>query len=315
MLFCAIVWGQSYPPQAGWEGSTAYDGTADLWASSIEITRGYQNIQQPELGETNAGEAQNCLGENNGQIVSLGDGGEALLSFEETPFSDGAGADFVVYENGFLISGSDEMAFLELAFVEVSSDGVHFYRFPAVNEYDTTEQIGTFEPMNARYLNNFAGKYIGGYGTPFDLAELPDSPNLDKNQIKFVKIIDVVGSIDAEWGTSDSLGNTVNDPFPTAFDSGGFDLDAVGAFYPATMAVTPTSLSYEKLKIYPNPAQNWVYVNRTDFDLKLFNSQGVLVKWGARLSEKFSVMGLAKGVYFVEIKTNNELEKKRLIVK
>jgi hypothetical protein len=38
----------------------------------------------------------------------------------------------------------------------------------------------------------------------------------------------VVGSLDDRYATYDVLGNKINDPFPTPFASGGFDLDAVG---------------------------------------------------------------------------------------
>lgn len=73
---------------------------------------------------------------NFSDIVSLGDldqkqidagvqPGEITLSFE-SGISDGSGADFAVFENGFDNRGS---IFGELAYVEVSSDGKHFARF------------------------------------------------------------------------------------------------------------------------------------------------------------------------------------------
>ena len=48
------------------------------------------------------------------------------------------------------------------------------------------------------------------------------------NDVIAVRITDVVGSIDPALGTKDSLGNLINDPFPTPFASSGFDLNAVG---------------------------------------------------------------------------------------
>jgi hypothetical protein len=41
----------------------------------------------------------------------------------------------------------------------------------------------------------------------------------------------VVGSINPEYATYDCQGNPVNDPWPTAFASGGMDLDAVGVIH------------------------------------------------------------------------------------
>jgi hypothetical protein len=46
--------------------------------------------------------------------------------------------------------------------------------------------------------------------------------------VRFVRVVDVVGSINPFHATYDSLGNIVNDPWPTASSSSGFDLDAVG---------------------------------------------------------------------------------------
>ena len=56
-------------------------------------------------------------------VVVLGNGGTITLTFA-SPITDGASWDFAVFENSF---ASD--LFLELGFVEVSSDGSHFARF------------------------------------------------------------------------------------------------------------------------------------------------------------------------------------------
>ena len=65
--------------------------------------------------------------------------------------------------------------------MDVSSDGIHFVRFPAHTEVPFANQIGGFEFIDCRYLNNFAGKYEQGFGTPFDLSDLPQDSllNLD----------------------------------------------------------------------------------------------------------------------------------------
>ena len=43
-----------------------------------------------------------------------------------------------------------------------------------------------------------------------------------------MRIIDVVGSINPEYGSVDRDSNLINDPWPTNFAQSGFDLDAVG---------------------------------------------------------------------------------------
>ncbi len=221
----------SYDPQVGQPGSLGpnYVYNSPIfqeWASSvISLTRGPQDIAIPGSPLASFGSPSDALGPANtdtSKVVSLGDGGSITLGFN-TPIANKAGADFAVFENGFL-SGGPGLAFLELAKVAVSSDGVHFVTFPAVSETQTTTQVGPFGLLDASNLNNLAGKYIAGYGTPFDLSELAGSPNLNVNDVTEVRITDVVGSINPQYGTRDSLGNLINDPFPTNFNTGGFDL-------------------------------------------------------------------------------------------
>jgi hypothetical protein len=151
-------------------------------------------------------------------IVSLGNGGQIVMYFPR-PISDGDGADFAVFENAF------SPGFLELAFVEVSSDGVHFYRFPNRSEGTTT--VGPFaNTMDPTNLSGLAGKYIKGYGTPFDLASLAATPLLDRQNVRFVRLVDIIGD-----GTQrDTTNQPIYDPTPTT-GSGGFDLEAIGVIH------------------------------------------------------------------------------------
>ncbi|MDB6154443.1 MAG: hypothetical protein JWL90_2896 [Chthoniobacteraceae bacterium] len=226
-----------YAPAAGIAGSTAvaYDSAGiHGWASGVvEVKAGLQDSSFPALGPVSYGHDSgdgrfpgiDALGPADAQddsypVISLGDGGSITLSFS-LPITNGAGPDFAVFENGI----SD--TFLELAFVEVSSDGVLFFRFPSVSLTSTTTQIPGFGALDATNLNNLAGKYRRGFGTPFDLAELAGKPGLDVNRILQVRLIDVVGSIDPAYGQLDSQGHLVNDPWTTPYETGGFDLDAI----------------------------------------------------------------------------------------
>ena len=224
-----------YDPQVGSGAQDAIPKTSSAfqeWASSVvSFNPGPQNISNPNSPPVTFGNPANALGPGSGDntfsVVSLGDGGSITLGFT-TPIVNGPGADLAVFENGSL-SGSSGLAFLELATVSVSSDGIHFFEFPAVSLTQTQTQVGGFGLLDASNLYDLAGKYIAGYGTPFDLSELANvSPFLDINDVTEVKITDVVGSIDPRYGTLDSRGNLINDPFPTPFASGGFDLNGVG---------------------------------------------------------------------------------------
>jgi hypothetical protein len=163
--------------------------------------------------------------------------------------SDIPGPDFAVFENAF------NSSFLELAHVEVSSDGVNFFRFPSISLTQTDTQIPGFGALDSTNLFNLAGKAPGGSGTPFDLAQLRrHAPVLDINRITHVRVIDVVGSLSVAHRSLDSLGNPINDPYPTDHEFGGFDLDAVGAFSPVltTYAACTTSRNLAGNDTLPN---------------------------------------------------------------
>ena len=220
-----------FPPAAGQPGSTAISKDSTIiqsWATGITVRRGHVQINDTSVyaAGTNLASfgqpyaALHMAGESTTDAVSLGDGGMATLTFDRL-IVNGPGPDFAVFENSY----SD--TFLELAFVEVSSNGFNYSRFPAVSLTQSNTQVGTWGELDATNLHNLAGKYRMGQGTPFDLSDLPANPNIDVNAIRFVRIIDVTGSIDPLYASLDSQGNIINDPFPTPFDSTGFDLAGV----------------------------------------------------------------------------------------
>ncbi|WZP00829.1 PEP-CTERM sorting domain-containing protein [Isosphaeraceae bacterium EP7] len=242
-----------FDPQVGQPGSTgAISALSPLitgWASSVvSFRRGPQDISNPSSPLASIGKPTDVLGAATGSshLVSLGDGGSITLGFDRA-IANGAGADFAVFENGFL-SGGAGMALLELGLVSVSSDGVHFFEFPSISLTQTVTQVGGFSLLDASNLSNLAGKYIGGYGTGFDLQDLAGlSPLLDINLVTQVRITDVIGSIDPAYGSYDSQGHLINDPFKTPFASSGFDLSGVGVIHaavpePATLISMLTGL-------------------------------------------------------------------------
>lgn len=240
-----------YAPGVGQDGTTAIHKDSELfvsWATGIQLTRGYTDISNPV---TLASFGYPGLGIHKAEggsieVVSFGDGGEAILTFDR-PIVNGDGYDFAVFENSF------DDSFLELAFVEVSSDGVNFFRFPCVSLTSETEQVGGFGKVDPTNIHNFAGKYRQGYGTPFDLEDVAHNEGLDVNNVRFVKLIDVVGCIDDAYATYDSEGHKVNDPWPTDFPTGGFDLDGVGVIN----AGAPYSISnFNDLALEPNSFWN-----------------------------------------------------------
>ena len=77
-----------------------------------------------------------------------------------SPIYNGEGPDFAVFENGFDIDDEYDptgvLHFLELAFVEVSSDGENFFRFPAVTNVPSTARKGSKSvPANIPFMKFF----------------------------------------------------------------------------------------------------------------------------------------------------------------
>jgi hypothetical protein len=247
---CVLPGGASagiFAPAAGQPGSTAISDTdpgIESWAT------GYQDYlpgTEVDAGFKTPAKAIGVAGNSNGanegfvyDIVSLGRGGSITMKFNP-PIKNASGYDFAIFENGY----SD--TFLELGKVEVSTNGTDFVAFPAFSQVPAP--VGGFGTVDTTDVEQVAGKYRAGYGTPFDLEQLATSPVLDLNRIRYVRITDVVGDGTAANDLSvptlaNWLGITVGemppvlidavnaappviyDPYPT-FGSAGFDLDAV----------------------------------------------------------------------------------------
>ena len=308
------LWAQFAPAQDK-PGTTAMhaDSSAFVaWATGCTVERGPMRIDKPENGLASYGADSLALGMPGGtyDVVSLGDGGTAILTFG-SPIYNGEGPDFAVFENGFANAVNPDTWALELGFVEVSSDGVNFFRFPAVTYVQTETQLGNAGSIDPAQLHNFASKYGAFYGTPFDLDEVEDNALLDKNKVTHVRIVDVVGNIDPEYATKDSEGHIINDPWPTAFASSGFDLDAVGVIYDLAHYSVEDSEA-DAVALYPNPVKDRLMVKAENLQsVEIYNlvGQQVLVS----TSDVVDMGVLNQGIYFVRINADGKTVTKRVV--
>jgi len=302
VFFTQIVsaYGQ-FPGAAGTTGSTAIFKDSSLfiaWGQTCTVQRGYQNIADTSLGFVTVGDSSLVIGQADGiQVVSLGDGGSAIVGFS-SPISNGPGFDFAVFENGFI----DE--FLELAFVEVSSDGVNFFRFKATSNTQTDVQLGPFDyNADPTLMNNLAGKYRAMYGTPFDLEEMIGIPNLNVDSITHVKVIDVVGSINPLFASYDQNNNIINEHYPTPYPQGGFDLDAIGVI---NKKVNGGSENKEEvISLYPNPFVSKIYIDLNQqliAGIQVSDFNGKVIYYNTNIqSNSFELSELALGLYLCTI--------------
>ncbi len=312
-IICLTPASAQYLPQVGVPGNDAISGTSSVftgWATGCVVARGYLNIDSTALGYVTSGVDSFGAGAPDRYVVSLGDSGVATLTFA-SPLYDGPGPDFAVFENGFPNPVNDSQAFLELAFVEVSSDGSRYVRFPCNSLTQINTQIpGAGVYMYANRVNNLGGKYIAGYGTPFDLQELADSPGLDITNITSVRLVDVIGTIGIH-ASHDITGSVINDPFPTQFATGGFDLDAVGAIHQTTNSginIVGYGLS---VKAYPNPTTDKLFISVTGgnpgMQVRLTAITGQVVKQNtlSQSTSSISVGELPAGMYYLEMSDAN----------
>jgi len=132
-------------------------------------------------------------------VVSLGKGGEIVLSLEPNAIVDGEGVDFIVFENAFVAAGSTDV-FAEPGEVSVSDDGVTWKTFPCTATQAPWGACAGWHPVQRD----------GTGGDPYDLAEV------GLKRARFVRIVDKTTS-----GLCNSQG-------PTNY---GFDLDAIQAVH------------------------------------------------------------------------------------
>jgi hypothetical protein len=332
-LAIAPAFGQ-FAPAAGEAGSTAIhkdDVSFKGWAKSCKVTRGFINISDTTKtfsqnnitsNRTFFGSESFALGQPGGPLdcISLGDGGSAVLTFD-FPAKNGPGADFAVFENGIKEQEAPFQYFLELAYVEVSTNGKRFVRFPAVSNTPAKDQILGFGQLDPTKIHNLAGKYVANYGTPFDLEDLKDSTGINLDSINYIRIIDVAGNIEPKFARYDSKGQVINDPFPTEFWTGGFDLDAVGLINVNRVISNDEAINMSLFKVYPNPVNSGevVFIEGIDgSEVQLCSQMGKLLgDWKVSHQDPFTINipELNFGMYFLTIRSSKSIQTIKLLVK
>jgi hypothetical protein len=292
------------------------------WAVSADVERGYINIADTSITYTEGGTTSNkawkgnpedATGQADGIFVSLGDSGSVVLQFDK-PIFNGPGSDFAVFENAIFSPPTQFVtAFVELAFVEVSSNGIDFERFPAITNCQFTDQIGGFEATEWNQFENLAGIYPVFYGVPFNLDDIPGII-VDKNNITQIKVIDVIGNVNEEFASYDSQGTIINDAWPTSFATCGFDLDAIGIIH-SDQSVK--SLNQNPYSFYPNPAKETINIS-VDREVKLeiidYSGQILFSKQITASDYRTDISQLAAGIYILKIDDSIKIYSQKLIV-
>jgi hypothetical protein len=147
------------------------------------------------------------------------------------------------------------------------------------------------------------------------LYELTDSAGLDINNILFIRITDVVGSVDPLTGSRDSGGRLINDPWPTPFESSGFDLDAVALLGAASSLYNESA---PDAMIYPNPAGDIItissgYGGRGSVTIVSLSGRVLLTGYVECSNHNLDVSGLTPGTYILKLDFNKHKSSQLLV--
>ena len=196
----------------------------------------------------------------------------------------------------------------------MSSDGENFHRFQSQSLSPTNVQLGAFDLLQTASIHNLAGKYPSQWGTPFDLNDLLGIETLDVTAVSHIRIIDVVGSIDPTYASYDVNNNPINDPWPTPFESGGFDLDAIGVIHQNPLSVA----EYKQELVFPNPiALNGVLQIKSPHQvgqIKLMDTLGKTYAFNNRYALHLDQFELKAGVYILQYEVLGKLIHRKLIL-
>ncbi len=143
-------------------------------------------------------------------VVSLGSGGEIVVSFEPNAIVDGPGVDLLVFENPFFIAGNPANVFAEPGEVSVSDDGVTWATFPCASAAAPWAGCAGVHPVYSSPTSGISPldpQKAGG--DPYDLRDLGVA------RARFVRVRDKTNQA-----------CPASPPRPT---TNGFDLDAMAA--------------------------------------------------------------------------------------
>ncbi len=146
-------------------------------------------------------------------VVSLGDGGQIVLAFEDNAIVNGPGPDLRIFENPF--RNGPTLLFREAGFVDLSPDGLSWTRLP----WQAAGFVGLagVNPVFSNPQNGIDPRSAAAGGDVFDLADIGLS------EARFVRIVDP-GAAVADPGNS----------FPIrGAGKSGFDLDAMVGIHSA----------------------------------------------------------------------------------
>lgn len=205
---------------------------------------------------------------------------------------------------GYSTGGKDIVLVDDIVFVYANNVTV---ADPSKTEFDEGEEItvpftleGSFTPSNADFAGNQVTLQLSDEFGNFDNARTISEPLLtdESGEITGVIPTDIPEGSNYRVRAFISYGNKGSEANPTALVINGTG--------------TPTGIANTQqvaLNLYPNPArENIVIKGASDAAYKIFNIAGRILKSGnGDLTQGINVADLTEGVYFIEVKVNNQV--------
>ena len=127
-------------------------------------------------------------------------------------------------------------------------------------------------------------------------------------------VVGVVGSIDPLYASYDVNNHPINDPWPTPFSSGGFDIDASGVLHQNPLSIS----EYKEELVFPNPisVSGTLHIKskHTVASIKLFDNLGKSYVFKNSSSLNLAELNLSTGVYVLQYEILGQTMHKKISV-
>ena len=167
--------------------------------------------------------------------------------------------------------------------------------------------------------------------TPYNFNPVTSNASFIVNGLYVTLINNSINATNYLWIFGDGNSDTSHTP-PIHFysDSGSYDVTLYAynqcyidsSTYPITVSGINKNENITYFKLYPNPANEFFYINSNslknkDIEINIKTIEGTELKKikfkNPMFNQKIDISDLAKGIYFIEIISNNNIERQTLI--
>ncbi|MCX6269830.1 MAG: T9SS type A sorting domain-containing protein [Bacteroidetes bacterium] len=213
----------------------------------------------------------------------------------------------VTYQNGM------KNSFLKTGFVNLVDTPPDWIGF-GNNQYGMTDGPGTVMFWGSSFLEISIDSLSGDTITTFSFSS--DANYIDTTICYPWQVFDVFFrfSLDTKVGITSHCGNNFDENCVTliGYKTNGAQSGSITLNIPEA-----ADLSNSSVRIYPNPARDYVRLENTTFNksagYQVFNSMSQLVRQGLIVDNQIEINGLSSGLYIVLIQSNGEIFRRKFV--